>query len=288
MQGNTKMMLIALLLSSLPIQAQQKQKVLEEDPKLKRTQTNPRSKPESSPNSKPYYPPLITDPLAGTFVLVKGGTFTMGCQDGRDVECYENEKPPHTVTLSSFYMGQTEVTQAQWREVMGNNPSRFGNCDACPVEQVSWEDIQDFLTKLNNLSGGAKFRLPTESEWEYAARGGQLGRGYAYAGSNKLKKVAWYDSNSGGITHAVKGKSANELGLYDMTGNVWEWCSDWYCHYPSASKTDPRGPDSGLDRVFRGGGGWDDNPRECRVAYRDDHTPTNRDIDLGFRLARSF
>jgi sulfatase modifying factor 1 len=222
----------------------------------------------------------------GTFVLVKGGDFTMGCKDGRAIECQDYEKPTHRVTLGTFYLGQTEVTQAQWRAVMGNNPSEFRNCDACPVETVSWEEILDFLTKLNKSSGGAQYRLPTESEWEYAARGGQSSKGYAYSGGNTIDDVAWHGLNSGNKSHAVKGKKANELGLYDMSGNVWEWCSDWYGNYPSLSMTDPSGPDSGVARVYRGGG-WFALSLLCWVEFCFNGAPTIRDSGLGFRLARS-
>ena len=231
-------------------------------------------------------PNLMTDQLVGTFVLVKGGDFTMGCQDGLDSEFRDDETPTHQVTLGTFYLGQTEVTQAQWRAVMGNNPSSFGNCDACPVELVSWEDIQVFLTKLNNRSGGARYRLPTESEWEYAARGGQSSRGYVYAGGNTIDHVAWNESNSSDKTHPVKGKSANELGLYDMSGNVWEWCSDWYGDYPHLAKVDPRGPASGSDRVLRGGG-WGRGAGYCRVSFRGSSAPGNGSDAYGFRLCSS-
>jgi formylglycine-generating enzyme required for sulfatase activity len=169
---------------------------------------------------------------------------------------------------------------------MGSNPSRFSGCDACPVEQVSWNDVQEFIVRLNNLSGGARYRLPTEAEWEYAARGGSQSRSYQYAGSNYLDEVAWYDDNSGGKTHAVKGKKSNELGLYDMSGNVWEWCSDWYGSYSSGSQTNPVGASSGSSRVYRGGS-WYDVPADCRVAFRINLAPGGRNFTLGFRLART-
>ena len=225
------------------------------------------------------------DPLAGTFILVKGGTFTMGCTSEQS-GCYDNEKPTHQVTLSNYYLGETEVTQAQWRAVMGSNPSRFSGCDACPVEQVSWNDVQDFISQLNNRSGGSRYRLPTEAEWEYAARGGSQSRGYQYAGSNYLDEVAWYDDNSGNKTHSVKSKKSNELGLYDMSGNVWEWCSDWYGSYSSGSQTNPAGASSGSYRVSRGGS-WYYDPAGCRVARRLNFTPDYRNGNLGFRLART-
>ena len=146
-----------------------------------------------------------------------------------DSEAYGDESPVHSVTLSSYYMGETEVTQALWKAVMGNNPSRFKG-DNLPVENVSWNDCQEFIRKLKQKTG-KNFRLPTEAEWEYAARGGKKSNGYKYSGSNNIGSVAWYDDNSSNQIHAVKGKRLNELGLYDMSGNVWEWCSDWYGQY---------------------------------------------------------
>jgi formylglycine-generating enzyme required for sulfatase activity len=209
----------------------------------------------------------------------------MGCTSEQS-DCDDDERPAHQVTLSNYYIGETEVTQAQWRSVMGSNPSRFSGCDACPVEEVSWNDVQEFISRLNNLSGGARYRLPTEAEWEYAARGGSQSRSYQYAGSNYLDEVAWYDDNSGGKTHAVKGKKSNELGLYDMSGNVREWCSDWYGSYSSGSQTNPVGASSGSLRVGRGGS-WLYDPAYCRVADRYGNAPDYRYSLLGFRLART-
>jgi len=223
----------------------------------------------------------ITDATVGAFILVKGGSFDMGSKNGEN-----NEKPVHRVTLSDYYIGQTEVTQAQWRKVMGFNPSNFTNCDECPVENVSWDDIQTFLQKLNSRSGGVKYRLPTEAEWEYAARGGTRSKGYTYAGSNNVDDVEWNDGNAGGKTHPVKDKQPNELGLYDMSGNVYEWCSDWYGNYTSGIHTNPAGPTTDSDHVLRGGS-WKNNPQNCRVAYRGHNTPDFRFNVLGFRLARA-
>jgi formylglycine-generating enzyme required for sulfatase activity len=238
----------------------------------------------------PPTPQTYTDPLMGTMVHVKGGTFTMGCKDGRDSECYEWEKPAHTVRMSDFYIGETEVTQKQWRAVMGSDPSNLGfpGCDDCPVESVSWNDIQDFLSKLNARSGSGRYRLPTEAEWEYAARGGAYSRNYAYAGSNDADRVAWYDKNSGKKTRPVKGKDPNELRLYDMSGNVWEWCADcWHGTY-EGHPTDGSAWTSGdcKYRVLRGGS-WCLDSRFVRVSDRYYNTPVLRNNFIGFRLART-
>ncbi|MDZ4682085.1 MAG: SUMF1/EgtB/PvdO family nonheme iron enzyme [Saprospiraceae bacterium] len=226
------------------------------------------------------------DTIADGMVFVKGGTFTMGCLDGRDKDCYVDEKPSHSVTLNGFYISRTEVTQAQWKAVMRSNPSEFKNCPSCPVESVSWEDVQDFFKKLNALSSGAKYRLPTEAEWEYAARGGIKSKGYLYAGNNDLGEVAWYGENAGDKTHPTGKKKTNELGLFDMSGNVYEWCSDWSGDYASAAQKNPTGAKSGSLRVRRGGS-WAYDPRDCRVAHRSLGTPGYRYDDVGFRLART-
>jgi len=165
--------------------------------------------------------------------------------------------------------------------VMGTNPSYFKG-DSNPVEKVSWNDCQEFIRKLNSLTGRT-FRLPTEAEWEYAARGGNQSKGYKYSGSNTLSSVAWYADNSSSQTHAVKTKSPNELGLYDMSGNVYEWCSDWYGSYQSSTQTNPQGPSSGSDRVLRGGS-WEINARCCRVSLRNNYSPDVRYYDHGLRL----
>ncbi len=216
-----------------------------------------------------------------TMVAVKGGTFQMGATSEQK-KFYKDEQPVHSVTLSDYYIGETEVTQALWTAVMGSNPSYYKG-DNLPVESVSWDDCQTFIRKLNQLTG-ATFRLPTEAEWEYAARGGNKSRGYQYSGSNNLNDVAWYTSNSGSKTHAVKTKQPNELGLYDMSGNVYEWCQDWYGSYSSRAQTNPTGPSSGSNRVNRGGS-WGRNARGCRVSNRGSGTPVNRFYNLGFRLS---
>jgi formylglycine-generating enzyme required for sulfatase activity len=169
---------------------------------------------------------------------------------------------------------------------MGSNPSNFSGCDQCPVENVSWNDIEEFIRKLNQLTGKS-YRLPTEAEWEYAARGGNKSRGFTYSGGNDLGSVGWYDGNSGSKTHPVGQKAANELGIYDMTGNVWEWCSDWYGSYTSSFQRNPGGPSSGQNRVLRGGS-WFGNSRGCRVSHRSNHDPDYRiNYGLGFRLVLS-
>lgn len=214
-------------------------------------------------------------------VFIPGGTFQMGDTFG---DGDEDEKPVHTVTVSDFYLGKYEVTQKQWQEIMGNNPSDFKG-DNRPVENVSWNDVQEFIRRLNARTGG-NFRLPTEAEWEYAARGGNRSRGYKYSGSNDADAVAWYSKNSGDQTHPVGTKLPNELGLYDMSGNVWEWCQDWYGSYSSGSQHNPKGPLYGKSRMVRGGS-WGSDDRVVRVSNRLRDNPDDRnDLDVGFRLAR--
>ena len=217
-------------------------------------------------------------------VYVSGGTFTMGATSEQGSDAWDDEKPAHSVTLSGYYIGKYEVTQELWEAVMGSNPSYFKG-DNLPVERVSWNDVQEFLRKLNAMTG-KNYRLPTEAEWEFAARGGNSSRGYKYSGGNSIGNVAWFDGNSGSRTHAVGTKSPNELGIYDMSGNVLEWCQDWYnsSYYGSSPRTNPQGPNSGSNRVRRGGG-WNDGAGGCRVSNRFSFTPVNRSYDLGFRLA---
>ena len=216
------------------------------------------------------------------FIFVKGGTFRMGSNNGDD-----DEKPIHTVTVDDFYIGKYEVTQKQWKEIMGNNPSYFKG-DNLPVGNVRWNDVQKFIEKLNQKTG-KNYRLPTEAEWEYAARGGvetiHESSQTKYAGSNNIGDVAWYSSNSGSKTHAVGTKQANELGIYDMSGNVWEWCSDWYGSYSSGSQNNPQGASSGSGRVLRGGS-WLLNTSYCRIANRLGYYPGPSSGYDGFRLVR--
>ena len=218
-----------------------------------------------------------------TLVYVEGGTFTMGATREQGSDATESEKPSHSVTLSSYHIGETEVTQALWQAVMGSNPSEFTGDSRRPVELVKWEDCQRFISRLNSLTG-QHFHLPTEAQWEYAARGGSKSRGYKYSGSNDLGSVAWYRDNSSSTTHPVKTKSPNELGLYDMSGNVDELCQDWFGYYSSGSQTNPTGASSGSNRVSRGGS-WNDDARFCRVSYRYGSTPSSRSFNLGLRLA---
>jgi formylglycine-generating enzyme required for sulfatase activity len=228
-------------------------------------------------------------------VFVEGGTFTMGAKiyddlrqlyDGNEQFCYtaDQAKPMHSVTLSDFYMGTYEVTQKQWKEIMGNNPSKYSDCDNCPVENVSWDEVQEFIRKLNAKTG-FKYRLPTEAEWEFAARGGNKSKDYLFAGSNQVSEVAWYWKNSDNKPHPVGTKSSNELGLYDMLGNVFELCNDWYSDYSSYSQTNPKGPDSGEYRVSRGGSFSWTGSVATTLAGRGSTTQGYKNDHSGFRLA---
>lgn len=253
------------------------------------------------------------DPIASIsyddMVYVEGGTFTMGATVEQWADAYSDEEPTHQVTLSSYYIGKYEVTQQLWEYVMSysgraangstmtayasdvwlgsNNPSsEYGKGDYYPAYYVSYEDIVNiFLPRLNKITGKT-YRLPTEAEWEYAARGGNKSNGYKYSGSNTIGNVAWYYENSGDKTHPVGTEQANELGIYDMSGNVYEWCSDWYGRYPSTSQTNPTGPSEGSYRVYRGGS-WSDDAESCRVSNRDYDTPSYRSRYLGFRVTLS-
>jgi formylglycine-generating enzyme required for sulfatase activity len=215
-------------------------------------------------------------------IRVDGGTFTMGATSEQGDDAWDNEKPAHKVTLSSYYIGETEVTQELWQAVMGSNPSWYSGSRK-PVECVSWYDCQEFIRELNSMTG-QNFRLPTEAEWEFAARGGNKSRGYKYAGSNNFDDVSWHSGNSNRQTHVVETKVANELGLYDMSGNVWEWCQDWDGSYSGSSQTNPTGPSSGSSRVQRGGS-WNFDATYSRVSSRYINLPSSHDARQGLRLA---
>ena len=221
-------------------------------------------------------------------VRVDGGSFTMGCQRGRDGDCYDMEKPAHRVQVRSFEIGKYEVTQALWEAVMGGNPSRFGGCARCPVERVSWDDVQAFLRKLNARTGG-HYRLPTEAEWEYTARGGRHSRGYRYAGGNDVGAVGWYRGNGGDRTHPVGRKRANELGLHDMSGNAFEWVQDcWNASYRGAPGDGRAWEREDCSRRVARGGSWDNfSPWFLRAASRNRFDSGNRFDFLGFRIART-
>ncbi len=216
-------------------------------------------------------------------VFVQGGTFQMG---GNDYPAGD-EKPVHTVSLSNFYIGKYEVTQEQWRYIMEESPSFFSNCRRCPVENVNQYDIQLFLRRLYEKTG-KYYRLPTEAEWEYAARGGQLNKNYRYSGSNAIGDVAYYKYNSRSKTHPVGQQLPNELGIYDMSGNVWEWCSDYYekKYYKHSPSANPTGPASGDCYSLRGGS-WSNNDNYCRITDRNWDYPETRSKFLGFRVCRS-
>lgn len=237
----------------------------------------------------------FTEPQYGIdMTYVKGGTFTMGCTPEQESVCGDREKPAHEVTLSDFYIGRYEVTQAQWNAVMGesNNPSEFKG-DDLPVTNVSWYEAQVFIIKLS-MKTGKNYRLPTDAEWEYAARGGNKSKGYKYSGSNDINEAAWYAENSGNMPHRVGTKIANELGIYDMSGNVWEWVSDLSMlglpNYSGDAQTDPQYPEGNFPLIR--GGGWNlheasaDRPTySSRVSFHTTNTPVWRSNRLGFRLA---
>ena len=241
---------------------------------------------------------MVEDEGGGeNMVLVEGGEFMMGSNNGSD-----NEKPVHKVYLNSFYISKYEITQKEWVEIMGSNPSCYWGYDY-PVENVNWYDVQKYIKKLNKKTG-KKYRLPTEAEWEFAAKGGNLNQGYIYAGSNYLNAVAWYKNNHIDLdivarnksiynnyintnkTNTVGTKEPNELGLYDMSGNVWEWCQDWYSedYYNNSPSNDPKGPEKGEYRVMRGGA-WSEIDKHCRSTYRGYGNPYGNISKVGFRLA---
>ena len=219
--------------------------------------------------------------LSFEMVYVEGGSFDMGATTEQGSDTEYDEIPVHSVTLSGYYIGKCEVTQELWEAVMGSNPSNFKGAQN-PVESVSYNDCQEFISRLNSLTG-KNFRLPTEAEWEYAARGGNKSGHYKYSGSNNIFDVAWHGDNIGYNTHAVGTMTGNELGIYDMSGNVWEWCSDWYGSYRAGAQTNPQGPSSGSNRVHRGGS-WDSSARNCRVSNRSSGDPGGSYFNYGLRL----
>jgi formylglycine-generating enzyme required for sulfatase activity len=220
---------------------------------------------------------------------VEGGTFTMGATAEQESDYDYDERPAHSVSLNNYSIGKYEVTQGLWKAIMGGYPGEApspssGLGDNYPVYNVSWSDATAFIGKLSELTG-KNYRLPTEAEWEYAARGGKHSQGYEYSGSYDVSSAAWYDGNSGSC-HPVGAKSPNELGIYDMSGNVWEWCYDWYDFYDNSDQSNPQGPTGGAFRVIRGGS-WDFSSIHCRVSFRCLSIPTFSFIYLGFRLALS-
>ena len=274
------------LLGSTVVPALAQQDIILPPEHMRKPKQKPKPKPKPRPNkpSAAQTRKAILNRLVANMVYVEGGTFTMGATPEQGSDAYGDKKPAHQVTLKGFYIGKYEVTQAEWKAVMGTNPSHFKG-DNLPVENVSRFDCQEFIRKLNELTG-KNFRLLTEAEWEYAARGGKRSNGAKYAGDNNIDNVAWYGKNSNNTTHPVGQKRANELGLYDMSGNVIEWCQDWFDYYTSDAQTNPTGPSSGSSRVLRGGSRFD-SAKGCRVSYRNGWGPDNASKGAGFRLALS-
>ena len=297
---NPKHIILTLLIMLCPIGMAAQSTITRNKPKPAVTKPKPATKPKAKPKTKPAPRRNSThhssstsstvnlsaelNKLINNMVYVSGGTFTMGGTSEQGSDAWDDEKPTHSVTLSSYYICKYEVTQALWRAVMGSNPSNFKG-DNLPVENVSWNDCQTFINRLNSYTG-RNFRLPTEAEWEFAARGGNYSRHYKYSGSNYIGDVAWYDNNSGNRTHPVGTKQANELGLYDMSGNVREWCSDRYGSYSSYTQTNPKGPNNVYNRVLRGGS-WLDSARFNRSSNRENYAPRISDGRIGLRLVLS-
>jgi formylglycine-generating enzyme required for sulfatase activity len=223
----------------------------------------------------------IIHPGESIMIAVEGGTFTMGCTDDENPAYTIYERPAHQVTLSSFKIAKYQVTQKQWNAIMEDNPSHFKG-DNLPVENVRWDEVQTFISRLNEATGKS-YRLPTEAEWEYACRGGVRYAEYKYSGSHNLNSVGWYLFNSEQKSHPIGKMVPNELGIYDMSGNVWEWCQDWAADYTNESQTNPQGPDSGSCRVTRGGSYLSDYLK-CRVSFRNSASPDERCNETGFRI----
>ena len=226
---------------------------------------------------------LVAESILKSMVLIPEGKYNMGCTADQGQNCSSDEHPVHSVSISSFYLSSVEVTQGWWMAIMRNNPAYNKRSEDFPVESVSYLDVSMFIDSLNKLSG-LTYRLPTEAEWEYSARGGNKACSYLYSGSSDANEVAWTSNNSYSKSHVVRLKAANELGLFDMSGNVWEWVSDWYGKYTSASQNDPRGPSSGIERVIRGGS-WAGSPDFCRNSLRFRYLPEFKSSFIGFRLA---
>jgi formylglycine-generating enzyme required for sulfatase activity len=238
---------------------------------------------KSDKGDKPvkYKRDVIAADVELVLIWVEGGTFVMGCNTDEDNNCEKDEFPTHKVKLDGFYIGKYEITQIQWYVVMNDNPSRVIG-DDMPVTNVNWHDAQQFVQRLNARTG-QKYRLPTEAEWEYAARGGYKHSKYKYSGSNNVNTVAWNAENGGDSIHPVGKKMQNNLNIYDMSGNVYEWCSDWYGAYGNDADRSPTGPLTGTARVVRGGF-WHDAPRRCRVSDRDQLSPDLKLPAVGLRL----
>lgn len=247
---------------------------------------------EPSPYSIQYTDSTIVVKVKGasfTMVKVEGGTFEMGATQEQGTDDPDAEEyPVHTVHVSTFYICQTEVTQELWYAVTGNNPSLMPGDKRRPVDCVKWDMCQEFIAALNEqLEHRLELRMPTEAEWEFAARGGNKSRHYKYAGSDNPDEVAWYEANSGQTTHSVGTKKPNELGIYDMSGNLWEWCQDWQGAYLPDEQTDPVGPEEGTHRVMRGGS-WTYDQSFCRVSRRNYISNVIRASNCGLRLAMTF
>lgn len=234
--------------------------------------------PENSSDKK-----QALDEILKSLVEIPEGEFSMGCTPDQGLACSSNELPVHRVIISSFFLSNIEVTQGWWKAFMGDNPSSFCRSDNFPVEMVSYNDLLVFIDSLNAFSH-LSFRLPTEAEWEYCARGADKSCNNRFSGSSDPNDVAWTNKNSFQKSHVVKSKAPNHLGLYDMSGNVWEWVFDWYGNYTSATQNDPRGPSSGTDKVIRGGS-WAGSPDFCRNSIRHHFPPDYKSSFIGFRLA---
>ena len=278
---------------------QKSSKPKQETTKPKKNSSNRSTQSNSSTGMSQAQRDRVLHELEDNMVWVEGGTFTMGVSpdDERYSSWYwDGCKPAHQVTLTAFYICKYEVTQELWQAVMGTTLSQqrdkysksykfelYGVGDNYPMHYLSWKDCQKFIERLNRITG-KRYRLPTEAEWEYAACGGNRSQGYEYSGGNDLSAVAWYAGNSGDSTHPVGQKSPNELGLYDMNGNVEEWCQDWYGSYISGSQTNPTGPSTGSDRVIRGSSFYNDAVA-FRVSHRYCLVPSAFNWTTGLRLA---